>query len=318
VLPFRGRLGYFANAPAFRRLVTAVRPDLVNAHYASGYGTTAALARFRPTLLSVWGSDVYDFPFASPAAGRLLRWNLRRADHLASTSHAMAAQVRRLVGPEAPVAVTPFGVDTQRFRPIAGLRDVGTITIGTIRTLAPTYGIDVLVRAFARLHADDATRESGVASRLRLAIAGEGPDRETLELLVDQLAIREVTRFTGRMPHDEVPAFLNGLDVFVAASRQESFGVAVVEASGCGLPVVVSDAGGLPEVVVDGETGLVVSRDNVDALTAALRRLVLDPALRARLGAAGRSFVEHEYEWGACVDRMIDLYGSVVQGYRSR
>ena len=76
------------------------------------------------------------------------------------------------------------------------------------------------------------------------------------------------------------------------------------EQSACALPVVVSDAGGLPEVVRDGETGLVVPRNDVSALQAALERLVLDSALRARLGRAGRLHVEREYEWGRCVDVM--------------
>ena len=112
-----GSLGYFRNAPELRRWLAQWRPDLLNAHYASGYGTTAALSGFHPTLLSVWGSDVYDFPYEGALKGRLLRWNLRRATALASTSQAMARQVRRLTPERQEVAVTPFGVDLARFAP---------------------------------------------------------------------------------------------------------------------------------------------------------------------------------------------------------
>jgi glycosyltransferase involved in cell wall biosynthesis len=106
--------------------------------------------------------------------------------------------------------------------------------------------------------------------------------------------------------HAEVPAWLHRLDIYAAPSRldSESFGVAVIEAGACGLPVVVSDAGGLPEVVRDGETGLVVPREDVPALQAALKRLALDPALRRRFGRAGRAHVERAYAWGQCVDLM--------------
>jgi hypothetical protein len=71
--------------------------DLLNVHYASGYGTTAALSGFRPWMLSVWGSDVYDFPYESRLKGWWLRRNLRQADLIGSTSEAMAQQVKALV-----------------------------------------------------------------------------------------------------------------------------------------------------------------------------------------------------------------------------
>ena len=85
--------------------------------------------------------------------------------------------------------------------------------------------------------------------------------------------------------------------------------MAIIEmASACGLPVVVTRVGGLPEVVLNGETGLVVERENPVALAAALRLLVLDPERRRLLGQRGREHVSGMYEWKACVERMIDVY----------
>jgi glycosyltransferase involved in cell wall biosynthesis len=316
VLPFRGRVGYFANAVQLRRVLRALRPDLLNVHYASGYGTTAAIAGFRPTVLSVYGSDVFDFPTGSWLAGRLIRWNLHRAQRLASTSRVMAAQVRSLVPDVGPIDITPFGVDTSVFRPREGRGADGGLTIGTVKVLADKYGVDVLIRAFARLVSDPDLQSSDRAAPLRLVIVGDGPQRGELEALAARLGIARRTRFAGRVVHREVPDWLNRLDVFVAASRldSESFGVAVIEASSCGLPVVVSDAGGLPEVVVPDVTGLIVPRNDDEALYRALARLVVDDQARARMGDAGRAFVQREYEWDACVDRMLDVYRSVVAG----
>lgn len=307
-LPHLRGAGYVLNAPAVRRHVAAWHADLLHVHYASGYGTTGSLAGVRPTLLSVWGSDVYEFPHTGALQRALLCRTLRRADAIASTSVAMADEVRRLTPERRDVAITPFGVDTVRFAPQP--RPDGPLTLGTVKTLAPAYGIDLLLRAFAGLKHDADVQ--AVHPDAHLLIVGDGPDRLKLETLARQLGIDADTRFVGAVPHADVPDWLSRLDVCVAASRHESFGVAVVEASACGRPVVVSDAGGLPEVVRDGETGHVVPVHDVPALQAALKRLVLDAAQRHRMGAAGREFVASRFAWPDCVDTMEATYRSLL------
>lgn len=307
-LPHWRGAGYVLNAPAVRRHATRWRADLLNAHYASGYGTTAALAGVQPTLLSVWGSDVYVFPNRGLLPRRLLRWNLARATAVASTSDAMAREVRRWAPQRDDIAITPFGVDTRRFAPAP--RPAGPLTIGTVKTLAAGYGIDLLLRAFAGLKAD--ADVSAAHPDCRLLVVGSGPDREALEALARQLGIQAATRFVDAVPHADVPSWLARLDVYVAASRFESFGVAVIEASACERPVVVSDAGGLPEVVQHGQTGFVTPVENVPALQAALKTLVLDAGLRERFGQQGRAFVESRYAWPRCVDRMEAVYRSLT------
>lgn len=310
-LPHGGSIGYLRNARPLRRVLAAWAPELLNTHYASGYGTTAALAGFAPNLLSVWGSDVYDFPYQSALKGRLVRWNLRRATAIASTSQAMAQQVRRLVPGGGEIAITPFGVDLERFAP-RPQRAPGCLTVGIVKTLAPKYGVDLLLRAYAGLSNDTDLR--ALPARLQLRIVGDGPQREALEALARELGVAAHTEFAGAVPHAEVPGWLNRFDVYVAPSRldSESFGVAVIEAGACALPVVVSDAGGLPEVVRHGATGLVVPRDDVPALQAAIKRLLLDAALRVSLGRAARAHVEAEYGWPECIDRMERCYARTI------
>lgn len=316
LLPHRGERGYVRNAWRARRVLRLWRPDILNAHYASGYGTTATLSGVRPLLLSVWGSDVYDFPYEGALKARLIRVNLRRATAVASTSEAMARQVRKLVPQIGEIAVTPFGVDLQRFAPDAFGRARAHITIGIVKLLAPKYGVDLLLRAFAALLRDPQVQALAqtAGQTCRLMIVGDGPQRAALQTLAAELGIGAQTLFAGQVPHAEVPSWLHRFDVYAAPSRldSESFGVAVIEAGACGLPVVVSDAGGLPEVVLDQQTGLVVPRENVAELQAALTRLVLDAALRARLGARGRLHVAQTYAWPRCVDRMEAAYERTI------
>lgn len=314
VLPFSGSFGYFVNAYFLRKILNRVKPDILNVHYASGYGTTAALIGYRPTLLSVWGSDVYDFPFHSWLHRCLINWNLRRATCVASTSEVMARQVVKLVPDISPVFVTPFGVDSNRFIP-GNIRDLSHITIGTVKTLAPKYGIDILIRAFAILLCDPRVSELIRQKPIRLVLVGGGPDYEELKSLAEDLNINSQIEFVGQVTHDEVPQWLRKFDIYVAVSRSESesFGVAVLEASACGLPVVVSDIGGLPEVVRDEVTGLIVPHDNPTVLADSLVQLLLNSKQREAFGQAGRRHVLEKYEWERCVGTMVSAYRRVIE-----
>ncbi len=305
--------GYYLATGKTRRLLRESRPDLLHAHYASGYGTLARLCRYRPTVLSVWGSDIYKFPHKSPLHRRLVRKNIHSADHVFSTSKAMAEETLRICGHVAHLSITPFGVDTELFCPQVEPRWTRPIVIGTVKTLRPVYGVDTLIRGFALCRRQIA--HGGLvelADRMQLKIAGDGPERAALERLAAEEGVAPITQFCGAVPHDRVTEMLHELDVYVAVSRSESFGVAVLEASAVGLPVVVSDVGGLPEVVKEDKTGLIVPPNNPEALAAELSRLVADAALRQRLGNAGRHYVVENYRWEDCVSRMIELYEEVV------
>jgi glycosyltransferase involved in cell wall biosynthesis len=306
--------GYIANAGFVRQKVREIHPDLIHAHYASGYGTLAALADRHPLILSVWGSDVYDFPEKSPVNAWLIRRALRKSDLILSTSRAMAVQTRRYIDRDIPV--TPFGIDVDQFRPkpVESPFAPSDIVIGTVKVLAEKYGIQYLIRAFAlvkKKHSD---------LPLKLLIVGGGPQEAFLKKLVEDLGISAQTTFTGRVEHARVPDYFNMLSIPVFASTldSESFGVAVLEASACAKPVVVSSVGGLPEVVEDGVTGLVVPRRDPERTADAIERLVLDPALRERMGTAGRERVIKQYEWGHCVDLMMSHYDAVLNGKRAK
>ena len=307
-LPFPAPAGYYLNKWHLIALLRRLRPALLHAHYATGYGTLSRLADYRPTLLSVWGSDVLVFPHQAGWRRRLVRRNLLAADYLASTSHAMRSAVEQLVGRRRPIAVTPFGVDCQQFQPAAGRPSEATITIGTVKSLERTAGLDTLIRAFGMLadwHPDQ---------DLRLLIVGDGPERAPLERLTRSLGVGGRVTFVGAVPHNAVPEWVARMDMFATLSNSEGFGVGVLEASACGIPVVVSDVGGLGEVVRHGETGLLVSPRDLEGAARAMESLVGDPALRTRMGAAGRAFVVQSYEWRKTVEVMGAVYRTILLG----
>lgn len=315
-LPFRGVLGYFLMVPEVRRLLRLIRPDIINVHYASGYGTTARLAKVRPYVLSVWGSDVYDFPGKSPFHKWLVRKNLVAADVVASTSHCMAERTRQIAPEIESIPVTPFGVDMQSYAGIEALPASNEkLVIGTVKSMAYKYGIDTLIESFALLYERLQQSHPDLAEKLSLRLVGDGPQLRELQQLAKDLNVSERTEFVGRVPHQEVPTQLEKLDIYVALSRldSESFGVAIIEAGAARRPVVVSDAGGLPEVTLDGETGLVVPRENSVVASQAIERLVLNPDLRVLMGEAGRKHVEKTYNWDVCIEKMEDVFNAAIQ-----
>lgn len=309
MLPFNAPIGYYLNTKHLKKLLDKIKPDVLNVHYASGYGTLARLSGFHPSVLSVWGSDVYDFPKTNRLCMKILRKNLLAADAVCSTSQAMAMQTRKICPELKEIHVTPFGVDTNLFKPEPKYHDPRHITIGTVKTLAPKYGIDTLLRAFAYAFEKLSSSDPGLADKMRLMVVGGGPQENELKSLAAQLKIQGRCLWTGRVPHQDVPQYLNQLDIYVALSRldSESFGVAVLEASACGLPVIVSDVGGLPEVVINGETGFVVKKEAPDEAGEAIIKLISEPNSIVTFATNGRRYVRNKFEWEENVLQLLTV-----------
>ncbi len=278
-------LGYIFSFFELRKIIKEVKPDILNAHYASGYGLLASLSGFEHAVLSLWGSDIYIFPRKSFLHKWLIGYNIRKSKVVASTSRVMLDRARTMFNFDNYI-ITPFGVDTKKFSPKPKLNIEETVTIGTVKSLKKIYGIDILIKSYALvLHKLDNSK------RIRLRIAGDGPEMDYLKSLSVSLGISESVEFIGRINNSEVPDFLNELDVFCSLSHSESFGVSALEASSCGLPVVTSRADGFEETVIDNVTGYRVEHSNLNEVASILYKLIIDRQLRMKLGSSGRKFV---------------------------
>lgn len=307
ILKNNAPLGYFSAVFEVRNLIKQIQPGLVNAHYATGYGLLARLVGFKPTLLSVWGSDVYDFPEKSFLHRWLLRGNLKSATAIASTSHCMARKTVETFQHK-NVFITPFGIDETIFSPCTKSEVLqNQIVLGTVKTLKHGYGIDVLIKAFAQ-----AWKTLGYPENLKLEISGGGTDLDELQNLAQDVGISKQVLFHGQVNHQDVTKMLNRLDIYCAFSRFESFGVAILEASSCVKPVIVSDADGPAEVTLDGTTGLVVPKEDIDASAKAMIKLIQDETLRKKMGKAGRQHVLEHYTWEKSLDLMIAAYKETI------
>lgn len=251
-------------------------------------------------------------PGRLPGTRQALRRVLRGAQEVIAAGGYPAAEAERAAGQELPVTVVPPGVDVDRFRPPSdderravrrryGLDEGGRLVLSVSR-LVPRKGMDVAIRAVARLAPD--------RPDLTLAIAGSGRDRARLE----RLAVRTgaPVRFLGRVPDDDLAALYGAADVFVMLCRnrwagleQEGFGIVFVEAAACGVPQVAGDSGGAAEAVADAETGFVVrSPTDVDAATEVLARLLDDAPRRRGMGQAARTRAVRELSYEVLSEKL--------------
>lgn len=295
-----------ANAAALarlRRLVGAVQPDVVHGHSSIG-GLLARLARAgRPTVYTPNG-------ITGVRAGVLVERALRRrttafvATSPSEAAHADALGLTRGVR----VAVIPNGIELEPpprpldLRAHLGLPP-GTPLVGSISRLVPQKAPEDLVAALAV-----------VLDRVPAAhavVIGDGELADAYEAAVDATGRRDRLH---RVPAlDGAGGALDQLDLFVLASRFEGGPYAPLEAMRAGTPVVLTDVVGSRDAVVDGESGRLVPAGRPDLLGEAAAALLLDPAARARLGAAGRARVAERFDVRAMGDALDELYRSLLR-----
>lgn len=311
-LPFGTKLGYYLNVFALKKIISKEKPDLINAHYASGYGTLGRFSGFNKKLLNVWGSDVYDFPNESKVKKRIIEKNLKSYTAIASTSYCMAEETKKYLEDKSKeIFITPFGVDTKKFKNLNIEKNKNELVIGIVKTLTENYGIEYLIRAIKEL---ENTLDIENYKKIRLLIYGKGELKNKLEALTKELQIEDKVIFKGYISNEDVPKALNEMDIFVVPSINESFGVAAVEAMACEIPVIASSVGGLKEVIVDKETGYLVPKKDHKEIAKYLKKLILDKNLRTSLGENGRKRVLENYDWNSNVEYMIKIYEEIING----
>ncbi|MCK6579912.1 MAG: glycosyltransferase family 4 protein [Anaerolineae bacterium] len=292
--------------PTLARQMRAFRPHIVHIdeepyNLASWAALAAAKRVGAQTLFFTWQNicRAYPIPFRWGE-----RWMLREVRQAIAGTES-AAQVLRDKGYTGDVAViAQFGIDPDLFRP-AEARPDRPFTVGCAARLVPEKGVDLLLRAVARMDGVTAVR-----------IIGGGPQRQELEALAGSLSLGARVTFVEQVPSMAMPGQYHQFDVLAAPSRttptwKEQFGPrAGVEAMASGVPVVGSDSGAIPGVV--GEGGLIVPEGDVEALTVALCRLRDDAALRAEIGRRGRARALTHYTHEQVARATVAVYQSML------
>ncbi len=286
----------------------AARPDAVHTHllHADLYGTLAARLAGVPYVIS---SRHNDDRFRRRAPVRwLLRWLWRRTD----AGIAISDAIRRFsievedASPEQVVTVH-YGLDPATVGAPAGARaelcdaiGVGpdALLVGSACRLIEQKGLSDGLRAFAQVTRD--------VPEAHYVIAGDGPLREALEHEARALGLAGRVHFLGW--RDDARAVIAALDLLLAPSLWEGFGLVLLEAMALSVPIVSTRVSAIPEVVVEGETGWLVPPADPDALAGALRDALTHPAELMARGRAGRRRLETHFTVERMVQQTIDVY----------
>jgi glycosyltransferase involved in cell wall biosynthesis len=202
--------------------------------------------------------------------------------------------------PEDMVVAIPNGIDLEEFKMTLredSVRSKGPL-VGTVARLDRSKALDVFLESAKIIVSSEPST--------RFVIGGTGPLETELKDKIKQLRLEGFVNMVGFV--DDVPSFLNSLDVYVLSSDYEGLGLAILEAMACGLPVVATNVGGVPEVVLDGETGFLVPPRQPRTMAQAIVRLLVDSDLAKTMGKVGRSRVEEVFDAKVMAEKTARVY----------
>jgi sugar transferase (PEP-CTERM/EpsH1 system associated) len=294
------------------KLLRQLRPAVLHTYNLAAieYNLTAALAGVPARVHAEHGRD------ASDPEGRNRKHNLLRRfltpmiDCFIPVSRDLQRWLSDVIGvPNSKNLLINNGVDTDAFRPaVAQEYKAGShFVIGTVGRIQDVKNHAGLVDAFIRLRAMLPEH----ASRLRLAIVGDGPLLPVLKAQVNAAGIADAVWLPGA--RNDIARIMQGFSVFTLSSIAEGTPVTLLEAMACGLPVVATSVGGIPETVVDNVTGKLVPPSDPDALANALAFYVRQPESLSAHGAAARERIERNYSITAMVSAYADLYDELCR-----
>lgn len=266
----------------------------------------------KPVVATFHGTDVLTHE-GSPATKRAKSFTLRHASAAvgvsASTRH-LAAEHWRI--PEDRLRVIYYPMPPyERHAPVLPIRETygysqNDVIVLSVAHLVKRKGVDDVIRAFGRVF----------DPRVKLVVVGDGPERDRLTALIDELYLADRVRLVGRV--DDIDSFYHHADLFVLASffiseegDVEGLGIVLLEAAQHGLPVIGTKSGGIPEALREGESGFLVAERDVPALAEKINLLGSDPVLRKRMGEAGKRFVAERFNPRRIMEEYASLYRSM-------
>lgn len=267
-----GKLSYITLLPQLLYCINKFKPTILHAHYASSYGLIGALTFFKPYIVSVWGSDVINFPKQNKISELIIKFVLWRATKICVSSTLLQLEVKNYT--QKPSTIIPFGIDLTIFNTNKLKNTSRYFTFGCIKHFEEIYNIDKVVEAFYLL----VKRHTHYA--LRLTLVGGGSMKKVVEKRVYDLGMSEHVEFIGSIQHKFIPYYLNTFNALINISEYESFGVSIAEAMACKVPVIISNIDGFKDLVPDSRNAFISNSTSVEDILKAMETCLLNTKQR--------------------------------------
>lgn len=301
-----GKLGYFYALLALPRIFDRVQPDLVHAHYLTSYGFLAAFAGLRPLVVTAWGSDALIAPRQSWLLRYFASYAVRHAAVVTTLSDHMNPFVAELGVPLDRITATPFGVDTDFFRPnSAPPATQEPLKLICTRNFDVVYDVGTLIRALAMVFSS--------GRGLQVNLVGDGPMRQELVDLARQLGIDSNIRFYGHIEHISLAGLLAAADIFVTPALSDGNNVSLNEAMACGCFPIATDIPANSQWIRHEKNGFLYPPGDVDRLAQAIEAALDSSALRSSARVENRQIAETQVDWRICAKRMEAIYQGIVE-----
>ncbi|MFP5236276.1 MAG: glycosyltransferase [Acidobacteriota bacterium] len=312
-LPTFGVIASMPVTPTLPWELTTARPTLLHVHVpnpAAAFAVT--VARYRGPLVIMHHSDTLERRHLKRLTNPFVNTAMARADRIIVASHRYLSTSHELASFKEKCVVIPMGIEVEE--PYEGseaesakiIHGYGTPLILAVGRLVGYKGFVYLVEAMQTVNAT-------------LLLVGTGPLEDELKLAAQRFRVSHKVRFLGRV--ENLQSYYRASSVFVlpSISRAEAYGLVQLEAMAAGLPVINTQLdSGVPEVSLDGVTGITVPPREARALAGAMNMLLTNPAMRQRMGEAGKDRVHREFSLKLMIERTLKLYDEVLQerGYR--
>lgn len=314
-----------------RRVLNEIKPDVLHAGPIQSAAFLAALSGFHPLVSMSWGSDILRDADSSRLYRWMTRFTLRRSDILLGDCDAVRRKAVQFGVPEEKVYLFPWGIDLDRFTPdepsgndaffsttqtmvnrptLHNLRErlgwQDQFVVLSLRSWEPVYGVDVMLRGFARA--------AQQVPELRLLMLGSGSQAALVHHIIQDYNLSDRVFLGGQVSQNDLPSIYRSADLYISASHSDGSSVSLLEALACARPVLVSDISGNLEWIVPGEQGWLFTDGNDQALTEGILKAVRHRHQLAEMGRKARALAEKRADWKKNFNVMIEAYHAAVRG----
>jgi len=295
-----------------RKLLDKIKPDILHAHYAFGYGTFAAFSKFHPFVLSPHGSDILIEPEQSKIKKFLIKYALKKADLITCDGENTIEKMIKLGTNPKKIYHINHGLDIEKFshdkkdekiKKEIQIDNNSPVIIST-RNLSPLYDIETTIKSIPFVIKK--------FPNANFIIVGEELDKNYVNHLRNQIKKLQISnniKFIGKVSNDKIPFYLTSSDIYVSTSISDGgIAMSTLEAMSCEIPPIVTDVANNKKWIKDGENGFIIPIKNYKLLSEKIIYLIENKKVRMEFGKKSRQIVVKNQDYNNEMKKMEKLY----------